>query len=165
MIRWTSKAVKIWKKCEISDSWKCRLSRRRASASDYRMSRHNRDRQAGHLTTYSSDVDTGRGSRPHGTATFCRRPCVIRVNRPTYIEDISNSIIFFLFCINIFKEILRKKNVQNRIFLLGIISSREKTRVSHPKIRHKLINSNIIFLIAIKSQGSLKFKRNKLFFH
>lgn len=110
MIRWTSKAVKIWKKCEISDSWKCRLSRRRASASDYRMSRHNRDRQAGHLTTYSSDVDTGRGSRPHGTATFCRRPCVIRVNRPTYIEDISNSIIFFfLFCINIFKKILRKK--------------------------------------------------------
>lgn len=93
---------KFGKKCEISDSWKCRLSRRRASASDYRMSRHNRDRQAGHLTTYSSDVDTGRGSRPHGTATFCRRPCVIRVNRPTYIEDISNSIIFFFYSVLIY---------------------------------------------------------------
>lgn len=30
MIRWMSKAVKIWKKCEISDSWKCCLSRGQA---------------------------------------------------------------------------------------------------------------------------------------
>lgn len=100
MIRWMSEGVKNLKKRKCS-RWVEVLPLTRAGASDYRMSRHNRDRQAGHLTTYSSDVDTGRGSRPHGHGSvFASTVCHPR--EPSNISRIK----FVYFSITFFYSIL-----------------------------------------------------------
>lgn len=68
-----------WSELEkMQSSWWLKMSLTRPGASDYRMSRHNRDRQAGHLTTvvptWTQEEEVNR------TASFSRLPCVINVN-------------------------------------------------------------------------------------